>query len=452
MQQSWTLHIEHLGKIENVDLTIAPLMFMLGDNNSGKSYATSVLWGLLTLGKDFFPKHPSDAQRYKRCEQWLMMHQNEPFDMTSSDMQMYVDWFNDLLGGKKKELLARIFNYEIDCGKIELQNYQRRKCLRVVWEQKAVRYRFTSTEKIARVRFPQREAYTREDYLRMNCYICWNLLMDGIAAPLFAFAVKGRRIGEPVYLPASRTGFMLTYSQLLDSSLQASFSNDTENRTTLTLPYIDFLQVITKFGVGASGQKSDPAKESLVSFIESNMMGGRLKVKKGFLPQITYAMKEKGRDFPLYITSSVITESAPLLLLLQSQIDFKTIVIEEPEAHLHPALQRLMARVMIRLMNMGKVVIVTTHSDTIMQHVNNMLKLSRHARKAQIMKQFGYQEDDLLSDDQVAVYQFRKNGQGRTQVGRIFPEKQGFILPTFNDELKKVLDEIYVLEDGDVDE
>lgn len=61
MQQSWTLHIEHLGKIENADLTIAPLMFMLGDNNSGKSYATSVLWGLLTLGKDFFPKHPSDA-------------------------------------------------------------------------------------------------------------------------------------------------------------------------------------------------------------------------------------------------------------------------------------------------------------------------------------------------------------------------------------------------------
>ena len=72
--------------------------------------------------------------------------------------------------------------------------------------------------------------------------------MEGIAAPLYTPIVKGRRIGEPIYLPASRTGFMLTYSQLIENSLQISFSPELhENTSTLTLPYVDFLQLITKF-------------------------------------------------------------------------------------------------------------------------------------------------------------------------------------------------------------
>lgn len=58
----------------------------------------------------------------------------------------------------------------------------------------------------------------------MNTYICWNLLMGDIAAPLYTPVMRGRRNGEPVYLPASRTGFMLTYKQLLEQSIQANFS------------------------------------------------------------------------------------------------------------------------------------------------------------------------------------------------------------------------------------
>lgn len=100
----------------------------------------------------------------------------------------------------------------------------------------------------------------------MNAYICWNLLMEGIAAPLYTPIVKGRRIGEPIYLPASRTGFMLTYSQLIENSLQISFSAELhENTSTLTLPYVDFLQMITKFEIN----KKDSKKYSgIIEYIE----------------------------------------------------------------------------------------------------------------------------------------------------------------------------------------
>ena len=62
-------------------------------------------------------------------------------------------------------------------------------------------------------------------------------------------------------------------------------------------------------------------------------------------------------------------------MVLKSGINFKAMIIEEPEAHLHPELQQKMARLIINMMNLGIPVWITTHSDTILQHINNMMKL-----------------------------------------------------------------------------
>ena len=41
MNKKWTLHLENFAKIKSADVTIAPLMCFVGDNNSGKSYLVS---------------------------------------------------------------------------------------------------------------------------------------------------------------------------------------------------------------------------------------------------------------------------------------------------------------------------------------------------------------------------------------------------------------------------
>lgn len=58
MDKKWTLHVENFAKIKSADVTIAPLMCFVGDNNSGKSYLMSILWGILTLGKVFSQRSP----------------------------------------------------------------------------------------------------------------------------------------------------------------------------------------------------------------------------------------------------------------------------------------------------------------------------------------------------------------------------------------------------------
>lgn len=40
------LIIEKFGKIERAEIQVSPLTLLVGDNNSGKSYLLSLLWGI----------------------------------------------------------------------------------------------------------------------------------------------------------------------------------------------------------------------------------------------------------------------------------------------------------------------------------------------------------------------------------------------------------------------
>lgn len=441
MNKDWVLHVENFAKIKTADVKISPLMCFVGDNNSGKSYLMSLLWGILTLGKDIFPKLPSEAKSYKRCEKWLNENINKNIELSDDIIENYILWFNELLTSNKKMLLNKIFNYDVDAEKIEIVNYHRSKKFEICWEEMAERYSVTEMY----VKFPKQETYSREQLLRMNAYICWNILMEGIAEPLYTPIVKGRRMGEPVYLPASRTGFMLTYSQLIENSLQVSFAPASrENSSALTLPYVDFLQLITKFE--AKGKLSK-RKKDVVQYIEEQMTKGSVSIKKDMMPIIKYQPSGMEKEIPLYVASSIVAEISPLLLLFKSDINFKTLIIEEPEAHLHPELQKKMARLMINLVNSGIPVWITTHSETILQHINNMLKLKKHRNAVELMKEYGYSKVDLLNPEDVSMYQFVPCKAGKSRLEQLECTKYGFVVPTFNDALENIVGEVYAFQE-----
>lgn len=441
MNKEWSLHVENFGKIKSADVRITPLMCIVGDNNSGKSYFMSLLWGILTLGKEIFPKAPSDAKTYIKCEKWLREHVDCQIELGEEEIKLYITWFNELLSSNKERLLTKIFNYNIDADIIEITKYKRKKKLKIMWDENAERYSVTESY----IKFPKLETYSREMLLRMNAYICWNILMEGIAEPLYTPIIKGRRMGEPVYLPASRTGFMLTYPQLIENSLQISFAPASQgNATALTLPYVDFLQLITKFETGGRLNKRNAA---IVHYIEGEMTRGNILVKKDMIPVIKYRPEGKNQELPLYVSSSIITEVSPLLLLFTSNINFKTLIIEEPEAHLHPELQQKMARLLIRLANEGMPVWITTHSDTILQHFNNMLKLNRHKQKNHLMQEFAYERKDLLNESMISMYQFSEDTDGYSRLEVLESTEYGFVVPTFNDALDKMVREVYAFQE-----
>lgn len=71
--------------------------------------------------------------------------------------------------------------------------------------------------------------------------------------------------------------------------------------------------------------------------------------------------------------SSMVSELAPLVLFLRSGINpGDTLIIEEPEAHLHPGAQADMAVILARLVRAGVRVIITTHSDWLLEEIGNL--------------------------------------------------------------------------------
>ena len=446
VDKQWTLHVEGLGKIEKADIRIAPLMLFVGDNNSGKSYLMSLLWGILTLGKEIFPVKESEAKSYKLCEQWITENQNRDIELTKSDEKMFVRWFNDLLESKKKALVESIFNHSMEIGKIQITDYHRNEPLEIHWKENADRYSFKKNT----ITLTTRETYTKDDYLKMLIYICWNLLMEGIAAPVFAPAARGRRLGEPIYFPASRTGFMLTYPRLIETTVDHSFRNPTVKlieeqaaESYLSLPHTDFLQLILQF----DSSKSSKKENRLVTFIEEHLLNGNISAtKKIKMPIIHYTPNANKRSLPLYVSSSTVSEISPLVLLLISNINYNVIIIEEPEGHLHPEFQWLIARVLIKLVNSGKQVWITTHSDTVLQHINNMIKLQGNPNKAELAKQYEYDQDDLITSGDIAMYQFDVLPGNKTAIKPLACTEFGFVIPTFNDTLAKILDEVYAFQ------
>lgn len=439
MDKRWVLHVENFAKIKSADVEIAPLMCFVGDNNSGKSYLMSLLWGILTLGKDIFPKNTSESRTYKLCENWLNGNLNQNVQITEDISQLYINWFNELLSNNKRSLLKKLFNYDVEAEKIEILNYKINNDISIKWEAQGTKYSVTR----AYVKFPIQESYTKEDILKMNTYICWNLLMYNIAAPLHTPIVKGRRTGEPIYLPASRTGFMLTYSQLLDKSIQTSFSvYENGDGGVLTLPYVDFLQLIVRFEAN-----KNPKHIKIIDFIENEMTKGSINVKKEFVPVIKYKPTGSNKELPLFVASSVVSEISPILLTLKSNINFNAIIIEEPEAHLHPELQQKMAQIIIRLMNSGVPVWITTHSETILQHINNMIKLKNNNKSSELCEEYSYKTEDLVNIDDVKMYQFSINEKQKTVIEKLKSNENGFIVPTFNKALQSILDEAYAFQE-----
>ena len=141
------------------------------------------------------------------------------------------------------------------------------------------------------------------------------------------------------------------------------------------------------------------------------------------------------------MTSSTVKSLASLSIYLKhlaKEGDF--IIIDEPEANLHPNNQIKIARFLARLVNEGFKVMVSTHSDYIMRELNSLIMLGTGKKKepektkALIKKYPEYNENQFLDNGQVGVYLFR---QGK-DVEELEIKEDGFEIATIDETVDRL--------------
>ena len=260
------------------------------------------------------------------------------------------------------------------------------------------------------------------------------------------YSVGDSVISSAYYLPAARTGIMQSHRVIASSLATGAVRAGFERFELPTLSGIvgDFLRRLILYEEGRrktsqmgywwsalishemdqkAEELSKPIKE-IADALEHHVLSGQIQTRKASpsaYPEFEYRAMGATQDIRLSRASSMVSELAPVILFLRGVVERGDMLFfEEPEAHLHPAAQTRMAEALSRIVRAGVKVVVTTHSDWLLQEIANLI------REGELEEQTGEpaSEGDLpssLRPSEVGIWLFRKDDNSAGSIVKEIP-------------------------------
>ena len=205
------------------------------------------------------------------------------------------------------------------------------------------------------------------------------------------------------YLPAGRRGIMQAHEAMATAGQKQSLPMADSGILT------DFLKPIVGYQEGNG--VANPMQR-IAAALEAEVLRGVIEPKHPVPESVAmdslefqYRPRQAVRGLRLSQASSMVSELAPLVLFLRSVVrPGDMLIMEEPEAHLHPAAQSQLAFTFARLVRAGVRVVVTTHSDCFLQQIGNLI---REGELAGLGEKVG-EPQGFLKKREVGVWLFQK--------------------------------------------
>ncbi len=238
----------------------------------------------------------------------------------------------------------------------------------------------------------------------------WGVELTSGVKKIHGFKGNIKNGGNRYYLPAARSGIMQSHrviaTSLVKRSTRVGFERFPEV-PTMSGVIADFMEKIILY---EEPKKPNAEMKQHSETLETEVLAGKIRLKpsaSGY-PDFRYLPQGTNEEFRLSQSSSMVSELAPLVLYLRSLVQpGDTLIIEEPEAHLHPGAQAGMAVILARLVRAGVKIIITTHSDWLLQEIGNLIRAGE-------LENAGQEVSDLptsLQTEQVGIWHFQKNGK-----------------------------------------
>ncbi len=223
---------------------------------------------------------------------------------------------------------------------------------------------------------------------------------------------------DAYYLPADRTGVMHSHQVVVGTLVQNATTaglRPSANIPMLSGVLADFLlELIQMSDLSERSRRSRPHGQT--DHLEKTILKGvvRLERTETGYPHFAYRPEGWSDDLPLMRASSMVSELAPVVLYLRHLVrPGDMLIIEEPESHLHPAMQAVFAQELARIARSGIRVVVTTHSEWLLDQFANLVRLSELPEE----KRTGFRGADCaLRPEQFGAWQFEPKQRPRGSV------------------------------------
>jgi predicted ATPase len=257
---------------------------------------------------------------------------------------------------------------------------------------------------------------------------------------------KVPEIAPLIYIPAERAGIMRILRQLLRLYIKTSWHMAPPQLTQLMvserirLPgvvgvLLDQILNTEKFTLE---ERKKAFMAPALELLEEEVLRGRLDMYEDLSVMYYEAGAEKPID--LINASSMVSEVSAIYLLSGILDKGWWLIIEEPEAHIHPMGQMGLARFMAALARLGVNVVAATHSDVITLKLAQMVGLA--GLSPEDRRKLGYREDEYLTKEELALYFMEPTEEGSV-ARKVEVSETGEVpaLPTYSEAVEEMYGE-----------
>lgn len=438
---------ENLGPIKSGNINVKDLTIICGENNTGKTYISYALYGFYKSFDLYFVNNIDSTKYIKK------IYDSNSYEINLEDL--YSDRYKIMLKAieKYKSEIYNVFNSTKDLFKdlnldVEFINeYEDKEKFFRDYEDgfKLVVSTLKKKMIISRegniLRVTSLDANTENDEVEIEELI--NLLLR------VTYPIRMSRRDKNVFmLPAERSGINIFFKELnvnrnneiFALNKNASMKKFIKKFSKYALPISDYLNFLNNMEEHDGGEEEF---KNVVDELEDGVICGKYLIDKDNNIRFLHKDFKENESIDFHIASS----TAKTLFSLDYYLKFNAekgdiLIIDEPELNLHPDNQRKLTRILVKMVNKGIKLIISTHSDYIIKEINNLIVLARKFNGyEELMEKYDYTEDELIEEDRVSAYMIKNKTIIPAEIA-----EEGIIMQTFDEVINaynKSSDEIY---------
>jgi len=383
------IEINNFGIVKNFNFdSNSNFTIIYGKNNTGKSYAITVVYLVLKHFIDDFYHiggkrnafsigfygaenigHKNIEQDFKRRLEniftEIVKNIGNSFENTFDSIEALQNKFDD------EKMSINIYFEDISLkiieenSKLVIANIGLNKNIQVSKTTQRQRFEESDTEYLVYYRDNDSDELIRENFIECVHNIYKKCLLE-----------ITNKIGDVHYLPASRSGLyqaMSSFGQIMaELAKHRHLFKSAIEIPAISEPLSDYYLSISSIN---HSKKNGSKLSEIAKKIEDSILNGNVSFNEK-TKKIEFTPTETELTLDLSHTSSMVSEISPIVSYLKYIIsdDKNTLlIIEEPEAHLHPSVQVKLTEIFAELSNNNVKIIMTTHSNYMFNKFNNLI-------------------------------------------------------------------------------